>query len=133
MNISQVILTEEGKKVKTEGSSMLDTLVTKLINKAQRRDLKIDEETATDEINSALLEYYNDRHYTPTDDKPYEEIYSDLIVQLALSSIAKAGAEGETSHSEGGVSRTYDNASDYPLALTRKIIPLVKGVDLWEI
>ena len=130
MNISQVILTEEGKKVKTEGSSMLDTLVEKLINKAQRRDLKIDEETAIDEINSALLEYYNDRHYTPTNDKPYEEIYGDLIVQLALSSIAKAGAEGEILHSEGGVSRTYDSASDYPLALTRKIIPLAKGVDL---
>ena len=66
----------------------------------------------------------------PTDDKPFEEIYAGIIIQLAISSISKYGAEGETSHSEGGVSRSYDNASNYPLSLTRKIIPLAKGVDI---
>lgn len=104
-------------------------LVTKLKTKAQAKGLTISNEDAEDEIQGALLEYYNDRHYTPTDEEPFEEIYSSLIIKLAISSISKYGAEGENAHSEGGVSRTYDNASDYPLSLTRKIIPLAQGVD----
>lgn len=103
-------------------------LTTKLIKKAKSKGLDVNNEEASDEIRNALLEYYNDRHYTPTDEKPYEDIYSGIIIQLAISAILKDGAEGETSHSEGGVSRSYDNASDYPLSLTRKIIPLAKGV-----
>ena len=113
-----------------ENNEKIQNLTNKLINKAQAKGLYVSEEDASDEIQNALLEYYNDRHYTPTDDKPFEGIYAGLIIQLAISSISKYGAEGETSHSEGGVSRSYDNASNYPLSLTRKIIPLVKGVDI---
>lgn len=82
------------------------------------------------EIENALLEYYNDRHFTPTDKIPFEDIYAGLIVELAVAAIARYGVEGENYHSEGGVIRTYDNTSQYPLALTRKIIPLAKGVDM---
>lgn len=113
-----------------KNNSKVQDLVDKLKAKAIVKDLSITDEDALDEITNALLEYYNDRRYTPTTDKPYEDIYAGIIVQLAISSISKAGAEGETSHSEGGVNRGYDNASDYPLSLTRKIIPLAKGVDL---
>lgn len=112
-----------------DSNEKVQVLVQKLIDKAEIKDLNITQETASDEIQNALLEYYNDRHYIPTNENPYEEIYTGIIIQLALSSISKYGAEGETSHSEGGVSRSYDNASDYPLSLTRKIIPLAKGVD----
>lgn len=107
----------------------LKALVTRFIKKVESRDLLITEEDAQDEIEEALLEYYNDRHFTPTENNPYEDIYSGIIIQLALSSYSKAGAEGETSHMEGGISRMYDNGSNYPLSLTRKIIPLAKGVD----
>lgn len=103
-------------------------LVTKLIESAERREISISEEEALDEIRDALLEYYNDRHYTPTEAEPFEEIYAGIIVRLALSSIVKKGAEGEKSHTEGGVIRSYDTASDYPLSLTQKIIPLAKGL-----
>lgn len=82
------------------------------------------------EIKNALLEYYNDRHYVPTEDKPYEDIYAGIIIQLANSSLNKYGIEGENYHSEGGIIRTYDSSSNYPLALTKKIVPLAKGVDL---
>jgi hypothetical protein len=92
--------------------------------------MEISSDDAVSEIEMALLEYYNDRHFNPTEEKPYEDIYEGIIIQLALSSIAKYGAEGERAHSEGGVSRTYDNASNYPLKLTQKIIPLAKGVDM---
>ena len=112
-----------------DGNTKINELTQKLIQKIRLRGLDVTPEEASDEIQNALLEYYNDRHYTPTDEKPYEDVYSGIIIQLAISSISKYGAEGEVSHSEGGVSRSYDNASDYPLSLTRKIIPLAKGVD----
>lgn len=113
-----------------ENNEKISNLVSRLISKLEAKGLSVNETDAVDEIQNALLEYYNDRHYTPTEEKPYEEIYSGIIIQLAISAISKYGAEGETSHSEGGVSRSYDNASDYPLSLTRKIIPLAKGVDI---
>lgn len=103
-------------------------LVNKLITMAKSRGFEINQIDAESEINNALLEYYNDRHYTPTDEKPYEDIYEGIILQLALSAVAKYGAEGENYHSEGGVIRTYDSAANYPLALTQKIIPLAKGL-----
>jgi len=99
-----------------------------LKNRLEKREIEIDDDEIIQELNFALLEYYNDRHFNPTDNEPFEDIYAGIIVQLALSAIMKKGAEGEKAHSEGGVGRTYDSASDYPLGLTRKIIPLAKGV-----
>ena len=108
-------------------------LVEKLRTRLSAEDLEISDfsdETLKSEISNALLEYYNDRHFTPTDEKPFEEIYAGIIVELAVAALARYWVEGENYHSEGGVIRTYDNASQYPLALTRKIIPLAKGVDM---
>lgn len=113
-----------------QDNEKVQELVSKLTSRALAKGLSITNEDAQDEIENALLEYYNDRHYTPTENKPYEDIYAGIIIQLAISSISKSGAEGETSHKEGGITRTYDNASNYPLSLTRKIIPLAKGVDI---
>lgn len=113
-----------------ENNEKVQSLIDKLKTRIEAKGLSATEDDAEVEIQNALLEYYNDRHYTPTDDKPYEDIYEGIILQLAISAISKYGAEGESSHSEGGVSRSYDNASDYPLSLTRKIIPLAKGVGL---
>lgn len=113
-----------------ENDEKIQKLVSKLKSRARARGFSITDDEAQDEIEMALLEYYNDRHFNPTNEEPYEEKYSGIITQLALSSIAKYGAEGERIHSEGGISRTYDNASNYPLKLTQKIIPLAKGVDV---
>lgn len=103
-------------------------LVEKVRARVENQDLEIDEDELKDEVLFALLEYYNDRHFSPENGEIYESIYEGVIIQLAISSIFKRGAEGEKSHSEGGVNRGYDNASNYPLSLTRKIIPLAKGV-----
>ena len=103
-------------------------LINKLIVMAKSRGFEINQVDAEIEIDNALLEYYNDRHYTPTDEELYELKYEGIILQLALSAIAKYGAEGQNYHSEGGVIRTYDSAANYPLALTQKIIPLAKGL-----
>ena len=115
-----------------DNNEKVQKLVTKLRLRLKGEDLSSDDfndNILKMEISNALLEYYNDRHYTPTDDKPYEDIYAGIIVELAVAALMRYGVEGENYHSEGGVIRTYDNASQYPLALTRKIIPLAKGVD----
>ena len=103
-------------------------LVNKVSLRVENDEFSISHYEVEDETLFALLEYYNDRHFSPKDDELYEPIYEGIIVKLAVSALAKKGAEGEKTHSEGGVNRGYDNASDYPLSLTRKIIPLAKGV-----
>ena len=40
-----------------------------------------------------------------------ENRYKDLQIRIAVEIFNKIGAEGETSHSENGVSRTYSSAS----------------------
>ena len=111
----------------------VQALVGKLKKRLAAEDLNeftYSDEILQMEISNALLEYYNDRHFTPTNEIPFEDIYAGIIVELAVAALARYGVEGENYHSEGGVIRTYDNSSQYPLALTRKIIPLAKGVDL---
>lgn len=116
-----------------ESNEKIQKLVTRLQTRLESEDLDLEdysEDILQIEIENALLEYYNDRHFTPTNDRPFEDIYAGIIVELAVAAIARYGAEGENYHSEGGIIRTYDNTSPYPLALTRKIIPLAKGVDM---
>ena len=116
-----------------DNNEKVQGLVNKLKTRLQAEDLgtsEFSDAILNMEISNALLEYYNDRHFTPTEAKPFEDIYAGIIVELAVSALARYGVEGENYHSEGGIIRTYDNSSQYPLALTRKIIPLAKGVDI---
>ena len=116
-----------------QNNQKLASLFTKLQTRLAGTDLDSSTFTTSTlelELSNALLEYYNDRHFTPTDDTPYEDIYAGIIVELATCALMRYGVEGENYHSEGGIIRTYDNASQYPLSLTRKIIPLAKGVDM---
>lgn len=53
-----------------------------------------------------------------------EERYKDLQIRIAVEMFNKRGAEGETSHSENGVSRTYSSAS-VSEELLREITPKV--------
>jgi len=54
------------------------------------------------------------------------EKYEEVQIEIAAYLISKRGAEGEVSHSEGGVSRTYESA-DIPLALRTRITPKAGG------
>lgn len=45
---------------------------------------------------------------------------------MCVSSLSKMGAEGEKSHSENGISRTYGSDDDYPNDLLKQIIPLIR-------
>lgn len=50
--------------------------------------------------------------------------YAFTQVEIAVYLLNKRGAEGETAHSENGISRTYENA-DVPSTLLRDIVPFV--------
>ncbi len=52
------------------------------------------------------------------------EKYSYLQIEIAAYLLNKRGAEGEISHSEGGISRSYSSA-DVPSAYMNQITPEV--------
>jgi hypothetical protein len=53
-----------------------------------------------------------------------EKRYEDLQIRIAVYLYNKRGAEGQTSHSENGINRTYESA-DVPESLMRGITPYV--------
>lgn len=58
-------------------------------------------------------------------DDTVEEVprrYGVLQCEIAAYLLNKRGAEGEVSHSENGISRTYENA-DVPESMLRDVIP----------
>lgn len=48
--------------------------------------------------------------------------YEYLQVEIAAYMLNKRGAEGETVHTENGISRTYENA-DVPTSMLKAVIP----------
>lgn len=62
------------------------------------------------------------RRFTPSENMLYDTKYEDKILELAIIFLAQIGAEGETSHSENGISRSYREEKD----VLREIIPLIK-------
>lgn len=78
------------------------------------------------EIKSAIGAINRCRRFTPTEEIPYDVKYVDKIIPLAVTGYLKAGAEGETIHSENGISRQYGNGGKYPKEMLNDIIPLAK-------
>ena len=58
---------------------------------------------------------------------PMESQFADLQIEIAVFLYNKLGSEGETSHSENSVSRTYENAH-IPYSMLNTIVPLCKVV-----
>ena len=59
------------------------------------------------------------------------EQYDSLHVEIAAYLLNKRGAEGERTHSENGISRTYENG-DVPNSLMRQITPFVSVLSVTE-
>lgn len=78
-----------------------------------------------------LQRAYPSVHDTSTLDVPAR--YEALQVQIANEMFQKRGAEGETSHNEDGVNRTYESAG-VSEALLKRIVPFahVLGVPFNE-
>lgn len=51
------------------------------------------------------------------------EQYGYTQVEIAVYLLNKRGAEGETAHSENGISRSYEDG-DIPASLMRQIVPM---------
>ena len=60
-----------------------------------------------------------------------EAQYKGLQVDWAIELISKMGAEGETAHSENGVSRSYESG-DVSNSLKRRVVPMGKVVTMSE-
>lgn len=57
----------------------------------------------------------------------YMDEHQDLLYRVALDLYNKSGAEGEMSHSENGISRTYES-SWVSEQLLREIVPKAKVI-----
>lgn len=102
-------------------------LIQKLKSVLAARGFKTYDDSYLDfEITQAIQEINRCRRFTATDKKPYDTKYEYLIIPMCVASIAKIGAEGQASHSENGVQRTYGSAGDYPKELISQIVPLIK-------
>ena len=99
----------------------------KLKRKCEVRDLIFNDDIYYDEIEDAIKAVNDRRGFTPKDGVEYGEKYSNLICKMALYSLTKMGAEGETSHQENGINRVYQSANDYPDDLLNEITPLIKA------
>lgn len=64
-----------------------------------------------------------------TADQELEPQYKGLQLEVAIEIVSKIGAEGETAHSENGVSRVYENAG-ISESLKRRVVPMAKVVTL---
>lgn len=78
------------------------------------------------EIKNAIGEINRCRRFTPSENVLYDIKYEDKILPLAIAGFLKTGAEGETSHSENNITRTYENGGKYPNSMLSDIIPLAK-------
>ena len=50
------------------------------------------------------------------------QIYEPIQIEIAAYLLNKRGAEGETAHSENGISRSYESAT-VPYSILRRIVP----------
>lgn len=56
-----------------------------------------------------------------------EKRYEHIQLQIALELFSKMGAEGQTAHSENGISRSYE-AADVSPSLLKRIVPVCGSV-----
>ena len=63
------------------------------------------------------------RAYPYSEEDTFPAKYDTVHVEIAAYMLNKRGAEGETAHSENGVSRSYEDG-DIPPTLLRRILPM---------
>lgn len=106
-------------------NEVVKSLLEKIKRKLNRLDLEFSDEDIYDEIENAFEAINSRRHFNPTSSILIEDKYKNLAYELCIASMVKEGAEGETSHSENGINRSYDSSS-YPESMLRRIVPLAR-------
>ena len=102
-------------------------LQNKLMRKVKRLGFDVTDDDISDEISDAINFVNNRRGFISTSTCLYEKKFDSIIIDLALASIAKYGAEGEMSHTENGIGRSYENGGKYPYTLIMQIPPLARS------
>lgn len=109
---------------------IVESLAKKVYRKAISRNMNyISGDDCVEEVISAINDVNERRRFTPTKEILFENKYESKILKLCICNIAKYGAEGETSHSENGISREYEGPDGSADSILKKIVPLAKGVD----
>lgn len=72
---------------------------------------------AAEKILAKCYPYHHDKQDVP-------ERYHGAQLEIAVYLLNKRGAEGETAHSENGISRSYESAS-VPDSMLKDIVPFV--------
>lgn len=79
--------------------------------------LEIYLQTAERKVLNRLYPFGSDNEFVP-------KKYAYKVLEIAQYLYLRRGSEGETSHSENGVNRTYENA-DIPKSMLAEITPMV--------
>lgn len=93
----------------------------------------IEPDTASDELLVYLLEQaegivLNRRYpFGPPEGATVPQAYEHIQIQIAVELYSKMGAEGQMSHSENGVSRSWE-AADVSPSLLKRIVPMIGSV-----
>ena len=101
--------------------------------KLERFEALISPDTASSDLLSVLLEQaegivLNKRYpFGVPEGAVMPVAYEHIQLQIAVELFSKMGAEGQTGHSENGVSRTWE-AGDVSQGLLRRIVPVCGSV-----
>jgi hypothetical protein len=101
--------------------------------KLSRLEVLISPDTASEDMLHHLLEQaggivLNRRYpFGVPEEATIPAAYEHIQVQIAVELFSKMGAEGQTTHNENGVYRTYE-AADVSPSLLRRIVPLIGSV-----
>lgn len=101
--------------------------------KIEKLKVLISPDTASDELLSYLLEQsegiiLNRRYpFGAPEGATLTALHEQIQIRIAVELFAKMGAEGQTMHTENGVSRTYE-AADVSPSLLRQIVPVCGSV-----
>lgn len=110
-----------------ENNEQVKPIFDKLKRRLNARGFNVSDLDIYDEISSAIEAVNSRRRFEPTSNVLFENKYSNLIGRLCISSISKWGAEGQSSHSENGISRGYEKGSEYPESMLSEVVPLGKA------
>ncbi len=99
----------------------------KLILSAKGMDITdLTDEVLLYELGKAANAINTRRQRTPKEEEPVvEPQYKEIQMELVIESISRYGAEGEISHNENGINRTYTSSDIYTSTLLNRVIPIV--------
>lgn len=101
--------------------------------KIKRLAVLISPDTADSELLEILVEQaegivLNRRYpFGVPEDAVVPTVYEHIQLQIAVELFSKMGAEGQTAHSENGISRSYESADVSP-SLLKRIVPVCGSV-----